>query len=85
MLRLIKHGFVRLPWANKSFAPESATDDAFLMRDLGFHPDDYVDFIEEFASEFSMAEPIPPFPKDECLKTFCDIAELKQWPEAWSA
>jgi len=85
VLRLVKHGFVRLPWASKALTPEKATDETFLMKDLGFHPDDYADFIEEFASEFSILEPIPPFPKDERVSTFYNIAELKQWPKSWHA
>lgn len=82
-VRTLLKRFVTLPWHKHRWQWKDAPDEAYIMQDLGFHRDDFMEFLEEFQAEFELVYEHGLIPRDETIESLCRIAESKKWPETW--
>ncbi|HVZ99972.1 MAG TPA: hypothetical protein VG841_06630 [Caulobacterales bacterium] len=86
-VRELLQAFISLPWRTPKpkFQAQDAPETAYVMADLGFHQDDYAEFLQEFAVEFDMPAGPTLAPKDETIASLSLVAETRRWPEAWGS
>ena len=54
------------------------------MNDLGFHPDDFADLLEEIELEFDIPRPSRSLaPLDIRLGALCEAVDSRVWPASW--
>ena len=59
---------------------------AFIKKDIGLHPDDYCDLLEEIEDLFCVISPLNGFQlsaPDLKISELVEIVSSRKWPDSW--